>query len=384
MSGGRGSGESSWAHPPLRYGVAGTRTAGCEHLLALSSLEQLGAARIVAASDPVDVFREWAAECLTGRTDVALHQDHRELLARDDLDAVVVATPHTRRAEVLDDALATDLAVMIEPPTCTSLLECWSLSERAAERWSRRGSLTWVAAGHRHLPPVERFLGAIGAGATGALRSVTIRDHRGPVWPVEESSRRSPTHEGEAERTDRDHQGSAAGDDTCRRHDLLLRWAPTFDLLNAIVGAPPARVMASSVGEGADPADAFLIAEYRNGVRGSLDLSVTAGGSSHDLVLVAVGDDATAEATVPGSTVRIGGHHRAGTLELPVPRDGRWPTRRQTGMCRDHLAFIDTVVGERPTESSVRSGTWAVGLGLAARLSIERGGAVELSELGLH
>lgn len=359
LAGGRGSREGGWDHPPLRYGVIGTRTAGCEHLLALASLEQIGAARLVAASEPEDVFREWAAECLPGRSDVEVHRDHRELLGRSDLDAVVVATPHTRRAEVLADALATDLAVMIEPPTCTSLGECAAVAQRANERWSRRGSLTWVAAAHRHLPPVERFLGAIGAGATGALRSVTIRDHRGPVWP-------------------------AADEDACRPHaGLLLRWVTTFDLLVAIVGARPDRVMASSPGDGADGDEAFVIVEHRNGVRSSLDLSATAGGSSHDLVLVAVGDDATAEATVPGSSVRIGGHRRTGTLELPVPKDGRWPTRRQTGMCRDHLAFIDTVVGERPTESSVQKGTWAVGIGLAAHLSLERGVPVDLSELGL-
>jgi predicted dehydrogenase len=345
----------------VRYGVIGTRTAGCEHLLALTSLEQLGAARIVAVSETDAVFREWASECLAGRTDVAVHRRHLDLLASEDLDAVVVAVPQSQRPAVLADVLATDLAVLIEPPACTSLLDCWTVAERATERWSRRGSLTWIAAGHRHVPAVERFLGAIASGATGALRTVTIRDHRRPVW-------------------------SADGDDECRSGrgaDLLLRWVATFDLLNATIGGWPERVVASSSGEGED-AGLLVIVEYRHGARGSLDLSGLAEGSRYDQLLVAVGERATAEVTVPGSTVHIGPHDRSGSLELPVPRDGRWPTRRQTGTCRDHLAFIDAVVHERPTESSVRDGTHAVGVGLAAALSIERGGPVELSELGLR
>jgi len=360
LAGGRRSGSGTFEHPPVRYGVIGTRTSGCEHLLALGSLEPLGAARIVAVSEPDDVFRDWAAECLPGRTDVALHRDHRELLARDDLDAVVVATPHRQRPAVLADVLPTDLAVMIDPPPCTSLLECWTVVERAADRWARRGSLTWIAAGHRSLPPVERFLGALRAGATGAIRTVTIRDHRRPVW-------------------------SADGDEGCRpaATDPMLRWVHTFDLLGVAAGGPPARVMASSSGAGDGESELLVIVEYRNGVRGSLDLSSVADGSSHDQVLVAVGEGATVEATVPGSVVRIGGHDRGGALELPVQADRRWPSRRQTGMCRDHLAFIDAVVGERPTDSSVRTATWAVVLGLGARLSLERGAAVELSDLGL-
>ena len=94
-------------HPPVRYGIIGTGMMGCEHILNLMAIDD---ARVVAVSDPNQTSRDWAVDCAGREPDLAVFADYRDLLALDDLDAVVVATPYVTHVDVLADVLATGLA----------------------------------------------------------------------------------------------------------------------------------------------------------------------------------------------------------------------------------------------------------------------------------
>ena len=74
-------------------------TALCD--ISLSILEQLG--------------KFWSVQTLT--------TDHRELVARSDVDAVLVANPNAFHAEVALDAIAAGKHVLIEKPMCVTLRE---------------------------------------------------------------------------------------------------------------------------------------------------------------------------------------------------------------------------------------------------------------------
>jgi predicted dehydrogenase len=80
---------------------------GGEHLLTLAHIP---GAVAVALADPVEASLEWGRACAGGPVDTYL--DHRRLLERDDLDAVIIATPNMTHAALLADVLATNLSLI--------------------------------------------------------------------------------------------------------------------------------------------------------------------------------------------------------------------------------------------------------------------------------
>ena len=160
-----------WA--PVRYGIIGSAMMGGEHIL---DLVKIADAEVVAPCDPVDSSLEWGVAC-AGRPADTYH-DHRDLLARDDLDAVVIASPNFTHAAVLADVLETDLAVMIEKPMCTTVADCLEVKRRA----ENREALTWVGLEYRYIPVVSTLLDLLRSGVCGTTRMVSIREHRFPSW----------------------------------------------------------------------------------------------------------------------------------------------------------------------------------------------------------
>ena len=155
----------------IRYGIIGSGMMGGEHMLVL---QHVAGAEVVAIADPVEASLDWGRACTT--PDIWTTTDYRQLLARDDLDAVVITTPNFTHVDVLDDALATDLAVLIEKPMCTTVDDCKTVVRQAA----RREALTWVGLQYCYMPTVAATLTQLATGACGTTRMVSIREHRFP------------------------------------------------------------------------------------------------------------------------------------------------------------------------------------------------------------
>jgi len=94
----------------VRYGVIGSGMMGQEHIANLAALD---GAVVTAIADPDPGSREVAA-AMVGR-DCEVYTDHRALIESEVCDAVVVASPNHTHRSILDDVLATDLAVLIDP-----------------------------------------------------------------------------------------------------------------------------------------------------------------------------------------------------------------------------------------------------------------------------
>ena len=101
---------------PLRYGIIGTGMMGIEHIMNIAITDD---AVVTAISDPHEGSRDWATSTLTHDVDVFM--DHRDLLASDKVDALVIASPNFTHASVLEDVWMTDLHVLCEKPLCTTL-----------------------------------------------------------------------------------------------------------------------------------------------------------------------------------------------------------------------------------------------------------------------
>jgi myo-inositol 2-dehydrogenase / D-chiro-inositol 1-dehydrogenase len=353
------------APEPVRYGIIGTGMMGCEHILDIAAIPD---AEVVAVCDPVEQSLQWAHGA--ARRELPAYRDHRELLARDDLDAVVVATPNHTHRHVLDDVLATDLAVLVEKPLCTTVADCLHVRRVAAER----SAITWVGLEYRYIPTVAALLAELASGVCGTTRMVSIREHRFPFL----------TKVGNWNRFNENTGGT-----------LVEKCCHFFDLMRLVAGAEPVRVMASGGqdvnhleerydGRRPDILDnAYVVVEFANGVRGCLDLSMFAEGGRFEQELTVVGDAAKLEATVPGDGVWVGVRGAAGPVHVAaaVPNGVPHPDLHGGSSYIEHLRFIDCVRAGAAPEVDVDDGLWSVATGVAAHLAIAERRVVELDEL---
>jgi predicted dehydrogenase len=156
----------------IRIGVVGCgMVAQAMHLPYLSELRDRF--ELAALADPSRVVRE----ALAARYGVpGVHADHRGLLDRGDLDALLIASPHATHAPVVLAALDAGLHVLVEKPLCISLAD----ADRIIDARDRAGKVVQVGFMKRHDPAYERMLAELPAGA-GSLRYVHVLCHD-PEW----------------------------------------------------------------------------------------------------------------------------------------------------------------------------------------------------------
>jgi predicted dehydrogenase len=129
---------------PIRVGVVGCgEVAQIIHLPTLRDLGELF--RVTALCDVSRSVLDAVARTVPG---AATCLDHRELVARDDVDAVLICNPHVYHAEVALAAMQAGKHVLIEKPMCITLDEADALLE--AEE--RAGVVAQVGFMRRHAP----------------------------------------------------------------------------------------------------------------------------------------------------------------------------------------------------------------------------------------
>ncbi len=102
---------------PVRVAVIGAGMMGRGHA---SCVGQSGCGKLVAVAD-VDLGR---AKELADRLGAAAYSRHREVLASEDLDAVIVCTPDWAHREVCIDAAAASKHILVEKPLAMTLEDC--------------------------------------------------------------------------------------------------------------------------------------------------------------------------------------------------------------------------------------------------------------------
>ncbi len=354
---------------PVRYGVVGTGMMGQEHLRNLAAVP---GAVVTAVADPHPPSLEGARQALGDAAgDVAYFTDHRDLVRSARCDALVVATPNMTHADVLADILGTPHHVLVEKPLCTTVDDC----RRVVERTRDHPGIVWVGLEYRYMPPVAALIDRVRSGAVGRPRMVAVREHRFPFLPKV----------GDWNRFNRNTGGT-----------LVEKCCHFFDLMTVLAGGRPERVLASGGqdvnhldesyhGERPDILDnAFVVVEFDNGVRASLDLCMFAEGSRNQEELSVVGDAGKVEAFLPSAVVRAGTRAAgpAGVVEEVAVDD----TVRHEGFHHgssylEHAAFLEAVrFGGRPAVS-VEDGLVSVAIGVAAQRSIAEHRAVTMDEV---
>jgi predicted dehydrogenase len=134
----------------------------------LPILAALPGTRLVAVAD-ADARALESAERVA--SSAARFNDYRELLTRDDVDAVVVALPTALHASVGIDVLAAGKHLYLEKPIAATLSD----AERLVECWRTSGRVAVMGFNYRFHPLYQRLRTMISDGAIGsivAMRSV--------------------------------------------------------------------------------------------------------------------------------------------------------------------------------------------------------------------
>ncbi len=127
-----------------RLGVIGGGTFGWFHLTAYSQLQREGKAQLVALAD----VKEEVLERRAKEFNVKTYKDYREMLEREELNAVSVVTPDHLHREIALDALEAGLHVLVEKPMDVTV----EGAEEMAEAAQRKGLLLQVDFHKRYDP----------------------------------------------------------------------------------------------------------------------------------------------------------------------------------------------------------------------------------------
>ena len=105
----------------VRYGIIGTGMMGCEHIRNVLEIDDVA---VTAIADPDERSRGFGYLSTGEDRALEIYEDHREMLERAPIDAVVIASPNNTHGRLMADVFATDLHVLIEKPMCTTLEDC--------------------------------------------------------------------------------------------------------------------------------------------------------------------------------------------------------------------------------------------------------------------
>lgn len=359
----------------VNYGIIGCGMMGQEHL---RNIRLLPETHIAAIHEPDARMRQAAALIAPG---AAFCDTLDGLLARDDLDCLVVASPNIDHIGQLEHiARFRHLPVLIEKPIFTRIEDRARLQALARHY----AAPIWVAMEYRYMPPIAVFLQRLEE-ATGGLRMLSIREHRFPFLPKV----------GAWNRFNRNSGGT-----------MVEKCCHFFDLMRLATGAEPVRVMASA-GQAVNHLDerygdetpdvwdhGFVIVDFASGARAMLDLCMFAEGARYQEEISAIGPKGKIEALVPGPgrfwPDHLGDPPVARIVESP--RNPRGPV--VSGVPVDpallaagdhngatfyqHQRFNAVVRGVARPEVGIDDGMKAVLMGLAAQESALTGQAVTL------
>jgi myo-inositol 2-dehydrogenase/D-chiro-inositol 1-dehydrogenase len=350
----------------LRYGLIGTGMMGLEHV---RNLALMPSARLVAAADPDEGSRKWAA--ITAGREVALFDDYHTMLREVPLDAVIVATPNFTHAAVLDDLLPTGMHILCEKPLCTTLDDC----RRIVDAVEKRTGIFSTGMEYRYSPPVTRFVREVHRGVAGDVKMLAIREHRYPFLKKV----------GDWNRFNRNTGGT-----------LVEKSCHHFDLMRHVLQSEPTRVFASGGmdvnhldesygGETPDILDnALVIVDFASGARALLDLCMFAEGSRNQTEMAATGDAGKVECVMPAADVTIGRRapRSIETEHVPIDEAVEKAGFHHGATYFELMAFQRAIVEGGAPEVTAMDGLRAVAMGLAAQRSIEEERPVPMSELG--
>jgi predicted dehydrogenase len=152
----------------LRVGIIGCGNIGVgSHLPAWQAIADI--AEVVGLADPTETTL-LAAASLAGLSAAQIHSEARDLLDRDDVDAIDICTPQHLRRELIVEAASRGKHVLCEKPLATIPADGVAAVQAAAEA----GTILAMVHNYVWLPEVQAAQRVIDAGEIGMVRAVTV------------------------------------------------------------------------------------------------------------------------------------------------------------------------------------------------------------------
>lgn len=365
----------------VNYGLIGCGMMAREHI---QNINLLPHGRVSVVYDPVRNLAESAA-ILAGEGGSAapatVAETLDDLLAFEDLDAIVIVSPNYLHVAQLREIVAKrPLPILCEKPLYTDPADAAVLGGL----FKGYAHPVWVAMEYRYMPPVAALIEQAQQ-ATGGIAMLTIREHRFPFLPKI----------GDWNRFNENTGGT-----------LVEKCCHFFDLMRVILKSEPVRVMASA-GQTLNHKDeeydgrvpdiwdnGYVIVDFASGARAMLELCMFAEGSEYQEEISAVGPKGKIECLVPGPgrfwpeklgpapvpQLIISPRAPKGPITMDIPVD---PTLLEAGdhngsTFYQHQRFNAVVRGQGGVEVTLTDGAKAVAMGIAAQESAATGQAVAL------
>ena len=347
----------------LRYGIIGCGSNGRGHIGALRHVEGV---EIAALADPHMDNLEKGRSMVDGNPFAT--DDHRELLAHGDLDAVVVSTPNITHADIIVDALQAGKHVLGEKPMATTMRDCARIRKAAGES----GRIYQIGFELRFNGEVQRMKEWLTANKIGVVRQMWFCEFRGPwMRKVNEWI------------TQKEKSGGTLLEKDCHHFDLFNHFSGSRPLRVAAFGGVD-RVYGKEHFGGVEPDvldNAQVLVEYEDGAVACLMLNMF----SHRT-------DRSGEMGVIGRTghmlwksqrqevfCRLGDAQDGVFFRNEIPPEVR-ATSHGGMIYYEHLAFRDGIRTGKPVGPGADEGWWSTMLGLAAEKAVEERCVISLPD----
>jgi predicted dehydrogenase len=342
----------------LKYAIIGSGMMGLEHIRNLCEIPNT---QIVAVCDPHTPSLEKARRALNRIEGVRYFANFKDLLANCIADVVVIATPNHTHAQIVSEVLLTGKHLLIEKPLCTTVSDCEKLISQQANG-TFENQVVWVGLEYRYMAPTARVLQEIDKGTVGAVKMISIREHRYPFLEKVDDWNRFNANTG----------GTLVA--KSRPISVMASGSQDVNHLNEKYDGKVPDILDN----------AYVIVNFENGVRGLLDLCMFAEASKNEQEISVVGDKGKIEAMISESVVRIGKRKDGyGSFqEFPIALDQKVVKGFHHGASFvEHMQLQTAVRGGRRAEVGLQEGLISVAIGQAAHLSIEEGRLVLISEV---
>ena len=346
----------------LNYGIIGTGMMGCEHIRNLKKIPNVD---VVAIADPNMRSREWAKQTCGETFDPVLYESYEELLSKDNIDVVVVASPNHTHIDVMRKIFETDKHVLLEKPMCTNLSDGLEVLEMS----KKHQGIVWIGLEYRFMAPIQSLINHVEE--IGDIKMLSIREHRFPFLQKVENWNRFNKNTGGT---------------------LVEKCCHFFDLMNLMMPSKPIRVYASG-GQSVNHLDeqydgkipdiidnSFVLIDYEDGQRAMLDLCMFAEGGKYEQEIILTGDRGKLETHIPGNELLLTNRKLNSHSTIEIKEDARV---KEVGFHHgasyvEHLELIECIkTGNQPLVNCL-DGLNSIILGMAAQESIKTGEAVNL------
>jgi len=331
---------------PVRYGVIGLGQVSTRgHIPELLDIPD---ARITALCDPSEEARAQAGQRVPEAT---VYEDTDQLLADEDVNVVLIATPNWLHKEQAVRAFQAGKHVFLEKPIGVDLAEC----DEILDAWSESGRLLQVGHELRHANLMRSLREKIDEGLIGRVQMIVLQEFRFPLLPGWRQT------------------GKTGG-------VMLEKNSHFFDLFNWLAAAPARRVVATggnNVNKDSPLIDHCVVTvEYENDVRATLLMCLFAEHGSQ-LTIDVVGDKGRliARAEDQRLTFYDRGDDAPVDWSFEPGADGAF----HMGFRTEHEALIRSLCDDAPVVSNGPEARETMRVALAAERAVDEGTIVNLS-----